>query len=70
MPEINLRHGMLDHLKRQKDTCTACGGTMLLEMAALSRLTGNGIYEEKARKPWIFLWSQMHRATDLEWGPS
>lgn len=42
---------MLDHLKRQKDTCTACGGTMLLEMAALSRLTGNGIYEEKVCTP-------------------
>lgn len=62
---INLRYGMLDHLKRQKDTCTACGGTMLLEMAALSRLTGNGIYEEKARKAMDFLWGQRHRASDL-----
>ncbi|VDL69383.1 unnamed protein product [Nippostrongylus brasiliensis] len=62
---ISLRHGMLDHLKRQKDTCTACGGTMLLEMAALSRLTGNGVYEEKARKAMDFLWSQRHRASDL-----
>ncbi|XGW35327.1 hypothetical protein V3C99_018940 [Haemonchus contortus] len=62
---INLRHGMLEHLKRQKDTCTACGGTMLLEMAALSRLTGNGIYEEKARKAMDFLWGQRHRASDL-----
>ncbi|KJH40883.1 PA domain protein [Dictyocaulus viviparus] len=63
--EINLRYGMLDHLKRQKDTCTACGGTMLLEMAALSRLTGNGLYEEKARKAMDFLWGQRHRASDL-----
>ncbi|GMT05600.1 hypothetical protein PENTCL1PPCAC_27774 [Pristionchus entomophagus] len=62
---INLRHGMLDHLKRQKDTCTACGGTMLLEMAALSRLTGNPVYEEKARKAMDFLWSQRHRSSDL-----
>ncbi|KAJ1364821.1 hypothetical protein KIN20_024994 [Parelaphostrongylus tenuis] len=62
---INLRYGMLDHLKRQKDTCTACGGTMLLEMAALSRLTGNSIYEEKARKAMDFLWGQRHRASDL-----
>lgn len=62
---INLRHGMLDHLKRQKDTCTACGGTMLLEMAALSRLTGNSLYEKKARKAMDFLWGQRHRASDL-----
>ncbi|VDM53030.1 unnamed protein product [Angiostrongylus costaricensis] len=62
---INLCHGMLDHLKRQKDTCTACSGTMLLEMAALSRLTGNSIYEEKARKAMDFLWRQRHRASDL-----
>ncbi|RCN33569.1 hypothetical protein ANCCAN_20591 [Ancylostoma caninum] len=62
---INLRYGMLDHLKRQRDTCTACGGTMLLEMAALSRLTGNSIYEEKARKAMDFLWGQRHRASDL-----
>lgn len=45
--QINLRHGMLPHLVRQKDTCTACGGTMLLEMAALSRMTGNPVYEQK-----------------------
>ncbi|GMT31202.1 hypothetical protein PFISCL1PPCAC_22499 [Pristionchus fissidentatus] len=62
---INLRHGMLASLKRQKDTCTACGGTMLLEMAALSRLTGNPVYEEKARKAMDFLWSQRHRSSDL-----
>ncbi|GMR31177.1 hypothetical protein PMAYCL1PPCAC_01372 [Pristionchus mayeri] len=62
---INLRNGMSDHLKRQKDTCTACGGTMLLEMAALSRLTGNPVYEEKARKAMDFLWSQRHRSSDL-----
>ncbi|KAK6763982.1 hypothetical protein RB195_024351 [Necator americanus] len=62
---VNLRYGMLDHLRKQKDTCTACGGTMLLEMAALSRLTGNGIYEEKARKAMDFLWGQRHRASDL-----
>ncbi|ETN86746.1 hypothetical protein NECAME_05834 [Necator americanus] len=34
-------------------------------MAALSRLTGNGIYEEKARKAMDFLWGQRHRASDL-----
>ncbi|CAD6188692.1 unnamed protein product [Caenorhabditis auriculariae] len=62
---INLRYGMLEHLKRQRDTCTACGGTMLLEMAALSRLTGNPVYELKARKAMDFLWAQRHRSSDL-----
>ncbi|CAJ0925664.1 unnamed protein product, partial [Mesorhabditis belari] len=39
--------------------------TLLLEFAALSRLTGNPIYEEKAKKAMDFLWAQRHRASDL-----
>ncbi|MCP9263340.1 alpha-1,2-Mannosidase [Dirofilaria immitis] len=62
---INLKYGMLDFLKQQHDTCTACGGTMILEFAALSRLTGKPIYEEKARKAMDFLWAQRHRGSDL-----
>ncbi|EGT59356.1 hypothetical protein CAEBREN_21992 [Caenorhabditis brenneri] len=62
---INLKHGMQDHLKRQKDTCTACGGTMILEFAALTSLTGDPIYEKKARKAMDFLWQQRHRSSDL-----
>ncbi|EFP05057.1 hypothetical protein CRE_03272 [Caenorhabditis remanei] len=62
---INLKHGMQDHLKRQKDTCTACGGTMILEFAALTSLTGDPIYETKARKAMDFLWQQRHRSSDL-----
>ena len=50
---------MSEYLMRQKDTCTACGGTMLLEMAALSRLTGNPVYEQKVFR--IIL----HALTDL-----
>ena len=30
-------------------TCTACAGTLLLEFGALSRLTGNPVYEARAR---------------------
>ncbi|KAK0404440.1 hypothetical protein QR680_017456 [Steinernema hermaphroditum] len=62
---INLKRGMLPYLKEQRDTCTACGGTMILEMAVLSRLTGDPIYEEKARKAMDFLWERRHRGTDL-----
>lgn len=45
---MNLRHGIKGKLSRtgvEKDTCTACAGTMILEFSALSRLTGNKIYE-------------------------
>lgn len=38
---VNLRYGMKDEqLKKSRETCTACAGTILLEFAALSRLTG------------------------------
>ena len=30
-------------------TCTACAGTLLLEFGLLSRLTGDPVYEERAR---------------------
>jgi mannosidase alpha-like ER degradation enhancer 3 len=64
-PRVNLKRGMPAELKKQHDTCTACAGTMILEWAALSRLTGNLIYEEKARKAMDFLWNQRHRGSDL-----
>lgn len=28
-----------------RDTCTACAGTMILEFGALSRLTGEPVFE-------------------------
>ena len=45
--QINLKHGMeKDNLsQKSKDTCTACAGTMILEFAALSRLTGEHVFE-------------------------
>jgi len=51
--------------QKNRDTCTACAGTVLLEMAALSRFTGNPIYEEKARKSMDYLWSRRQRSSDL-----
>lgn len=32
-------------LELTRETCTACAGSMILEMAALSRLTGDSIFE-------------------------
>ncbi|GAB1597645.1 ER degradation-enhancing alpha-mannosidase-like protein 3 [Argonauta hians] len=65
-PKVNLLHGIDAELKiRHKDTCTACAGTMILEFAALSRLTGDSVFEEKARKAMDYLWQQRHRVSDL-----
>ncbi|XP_028966667.1 ER degradation-enhancing alpha-mannosidase-like protein 3 [Galendromus occidentalis] len=56
-PRINLRWGMKsDSVPKTTETCTACAGTMLLEFAALSRLSGEPIFEAKARKAMDYLW--------------
>ncbi|CAH0578191.1 unnamed protein product [Chrysodeixis includens] len=62
--KINLRHGMRG-MSESRETCTACAGTMILEMAALSRLTGNPVYEQKAHKAMDRLWKIRHRTSDL-----
>uniref|UniRef100_A0A6A7G4Y3 alpha-1,2-Mannosidase n=1 Tax=Hirondellea gigas TaxID=1518452 RepID=A0A6A7G4Y3_9CRUS len=65
-PRVNLRHGMNSpQLVNSRDTCTACAGTMILEFASLSRLTGHSIYEDKARQTMDYLWQQRHRGSDL-----
>lgn len=61
---VNLRHGVR-HLQESRETCTACAGTMILEMAALSRLTGRPVYEQKAHKAMDRLWKIRHRTSDL-----
>ncbi|XP_047524243.1 ER degradation-enhancing alpha-mannosidase-like protein 3 [Pieris napi] len=61
---VNLRHGVR-WMKESRETCTACAGTMILEMAALSRLTGNPIFEQKAHKAMDGLWKIRHRTSDL-----
>ncbi|CAL7945771.1 unnamed protein product [Xylocopa violacea] len=63
---INLKYGMKGvPLEVSRETCTACAGSMILEMAALSRLTGEPIFEEKAQKAMDVLWRMRHRGTDL-----
>ncbi|XP_045784224.1 ER degradation-enhancing alpha-mannosidase-like protein 3 [Maniola jurtina] len=61
---INLRHG-IKGLSESRETCTACAGTMILEMAALSRLTGQPLFEQKAHRAMDRLWKIRHRASDL-----
>ena len=63
-PRVNLRHG-LRGLNNLQVTCTACAGTMILEFAALSRLTGESIYEAKASKAMDVLWASRHRQSNL-----
>ena len=46
--QVNLRYGVNRETSgtgTEKDTCTACAGTMILEFAALSRITGDPKYE-------------------------
>ncbi|XP_030377293.1 ER degradation-enhancing alpha-mannosidase-like protein 3 [Scaptodrosophila lebanonensis] len=63
---VNLRQGMKDPLlKKSRETCTACAGTILLEFAALSRLTGDPIFEVRAHAAMDSLWKLRHRGSDL-----
>lgn len=56
---VNLRMGMrAPGTVRDGATCTACAGSMLLEFSALSRLTGEPIFEEKARRAMLALWER------------
>uniref|UniRef100_A0A6Q2YB63 alpha-1,2-Mannosidase n=1 Tax=Esox lucius TaxID=8010 RepID=A0A6Q2YB63_ESOLU len=67
-PRVNLRYGVLNPLSRtgtESDTCTACAGTMILEFAALSRLSGESVFEEHARKALDVLWEKRQRGSDL-----
>lgn len=68
MSRVNLKYGITaDLLNSEKDkfTCTACAGTLLLEFAVLSRLTGDKIFEEKATKTLDYIWDKRNRASDL-----
>jgi len=50
---VNLRYGVINPLSRtgtESDTCTACAGTMILEFAALSRLSGEAVFEVGSRR--------------------
>ncbi|XP_018324455.1 ER degradation-enhancing alpha-mannosidase-like protein 3 isoform X2 [Agrilus planipennis] len=63
---INLKYGIKnDRVESLRETCTACAGSMILEMAALSRLTGEPIFEEKAHRAMDELWKMRHRSSDL-----
>lgn len=63
---VNLKYGMKSEaLRHSRETCTACAGTILLEFAALSRLSGEPIFEVKAHAAMDALWKIRNRASDL-----
>ncbi|KAF5286726.1 hypothetical protein FQR65_LT12459 [Abscondita terminalis] len=63
---VNLKYGLKsDRLEAARETCTACAGSIILEMAALSRLTGEPVFEQKAHKAMDELWKMRHRSSDL-----
>ncbi|XP_066548091.1 ER degradation-enhancing alpha-mannosidase-like protein 3 isoform X2 [Amia ocellicauda] len=67
-PRVNLRHGVRGPETRtgtETDTCTACAGTIILEFAALSRYTGEPVFEDHARRALDFLWEKRQRNSNL-----
>ncbi|XP_063056749.1 ER degradation-enhancing alpha-mannosidase-like protein 3 isoform X2 [Engraulis encrasicolus] len=67
-PRVNLRHGVRGPETRtgtETETCTACAGTIILEFAALSRFTGDPIFENHARRALDFLWEKRQRNSNL-----
>ncbi|KAI8902511.1 glycoside hydrolase [Globomyces pollinis-pini] len=59
-PRVNLKSGVMSYEVRE--ACVAGAGTLILEFGALSRLTGNYIYEEKAKIALFEIW---RRRTDI-----
>lgn len=65
-PRVNLKYGIDSNgLRSVQETCTACAGSLILEFATLSRLTGDSVFEAKAKKALDSLWEHRHRSTDL-----
>ncbi|CAL8308919.1 unnamed protein product [Lota lota] len=67
-PRVNLKYGVRGPETRtgtETDTCTACAGTIILEFAALSRFTGDPVFEVHARRALDFLWEKRQRNSNL-----
>ncbi|UJR32279.1 hypothetical protein I4U23_019744 [Adineta vaga] len=68
LPRVNLRYGIdltLSKSDRERFTCTACAGTLILEWATLSRLTGNYLFQQYADRAMSYLWERRHRQSNL-----
>ncbi|KAJ3723053.1 alpha mannosidase-like protein [Lentinula raphanica] len=56
LARINLRHGLVRG--ETVETCTAGAGSLILEFATLSRLTGDARFEKAANKAFFALWNR------------
>ncbi|KAG6578285.1 ER degradation-enhancing alpha-mannosidase-like protein [Phytophthora cinnamomi] len=60
---VNLRSGVLPKDRAAKLTCPAAAGSLLVEMAYLSRLTGDHRFEERAKEAVVAIWD---RRSDID----
>ncbi|ETI40930.1 hypothetical protein F443_13768 [Phytophthora nicotianae P1569] len=60
---INLQRGVLPKDRAANLTCPAAAGSLLVEMAYLSRLTGDESFEERAKQAVVAIWD---RRSDLD----
>ncbi|TRM68046.1 glycoside hydrolase family 47 protein [Schizophyllum amplum] len=56
LARINLRHGL--QKGETLETCTAGAGSLMLEFATLSRLTGDDRFEKAAHKAFFAIWNR------------
>ena len=61
--QINLCHGIPEDMV--VESCTAGAGTLTIEFTLLSRLLGDPVYENVARRAVRALWERRHRSTGL-----
>lgn len=61
LARINLRHGLTP--RANPETCAAGAGSLVLEFAVLSRLSGQPAFELAARRAFFAVW---HRRSDLD----
>ncbi|XP_055353568.1 ER degradation-enhancing alpha-mannosidase-like protein 1 isoform X2 [Paramacrobiotus metropolitanus] len=65
VPRINLRHGIQMMAEKMHETCLAGAGSLVLEWGVASRLTGDEMYENMAKRAMLRLWEKRSRATGL-----
>ena len=61
--QVNLCHGIPEDMV--VESCTAGAGTLTIEFTLLSRLLGDPVYENVARRAVRALWERRHRNTGL-----
>ncbi|CAI5723412.1 unnamed protein product [Peronospora destructor] len=58
---VNLKRGVLSKDRAAKVTCPAAAGSLLVEMAYLSRLTGDERFEARAKEAVVAIWKRRSR---------